>query len=479
MGYKVDLSEVIEFSNDLYSETTQLIDNIDVVKSKMDLIYQMDSFKGKTAGSIKTYLNEFHWNILDSFQELLAALQLNIDDHIQAFQSDVDASESAIIKSTYLNDQQEKMGEDYEKVEQTSTEVKSTISTVSDISAVSSPSFQTVTDASAETVEGIDKLDQNLKDFIHLKKQDTSVKDVIDEIESLVQEMSGKTADERFTADQNFVQKHMLAITTALNTGAQSRTFNSSKKISNASNNGKLNTPEHHDYRNGKDSYRVTANRDALRELGVQPDYRAESDLNHRLPKNGRKWGEADFDRASNNQTVLKAADRKALFKSQWTGTGQRVLDMHPEMEYLNKNTTVKHVAASTVKGAGKGIVEGVTEPFKPDYSGLRGVSKSLGVAGVGLNYYSNFNDAKADGLTASEAAARATQDTVVDTAVGGAVQAGLTAAGTALIPIPGVGTAVGAIAGIAANWFLSRRKKTKDGEEKPSIMDKIKGFFH
>lgn len=46
-----------------------------------------------------------------------------------------------------------------------------------------------------------------------------------------------------------------------------------------------LNTPEYRDYRKGKDSYRVTVNKDALRELGVETDYRAEKDFNHRLPK--------------------------------------------------------------------------------------------------------------------------------------------------------------------------------------------------
>src|SRR5699024_8860230 len=104
-----------------------------------------------------------------------------------------------------------------------------------------------------------------------------------------------------------------------------------------------IDTPEHPDYRKGKDSYRVTANRTALQELGVQPDYRAERDFNHRLPKNGKKWTDADFERAFNNETILKAADRRGLFTSQWTGTGKRVLNMHPEMQYLNKNVTVKH----------------------------------------------------------------------------------------------------------------------------------------
>lgn len=479
MGYKVDLSEVIEFSNKMYLETIQLIESIENIKSKINQIYQMDTFRGKTAGSIKTYLSEFHLKTLDSFQELLAALQLNMDEHIQAFQSDVDSSEYAIIKSNYLAVQEEKVDKDYGQLKETSSKVDSIIDSVSDISSSTSPSFQSVTNVHKEIIDGIHELEEDLIRFNQSKKRDTLVRDTINNIESLIHKMNGKTSDERFTVEKSFIQEHTLAIATGLNTLAQTRTFDSSMKMSHADRKGIIDTPEHPDYRKGKDSYRVTANRTALQELGVQPDYRAERDFNHRLPKNGKKWTDADFERAFNNETILKAADRRGLFTSQWTGTGKRVLNMHPEMQYLNKNVTVKHVTVSTVKGSAKGVVDSFVEPFKLDYSGLKGISKSLGVASAGLSYYSNYNDAKADGLTGKQAAARATQDTVVDVAVGSAVQAGLTAAGTALIPIPGVGTAVGALAGIAANWFLNRKGKTKNGEEKPSIMDRIKGFFH
>lgn len=101
-------------------------------------------------------------------------------------------------------------------------------------------------------------------------------------------------------------------------------------------------------------------------------------------------------------------------------------------------------MVTSTVKGAGNGLVDSLTEPFNTNISKFSGVSKSFGVAGISLSYYSNYNDAKSDGLTGSKAAARATQDTVIDTAVASAVQGGLTALGTAAIPIPGVGTTVG-----------------------------------
>ncbi|GAE95497.1 hypothetical protein JCM21714_4764 [Gracilibacillus boraciitolerans JCM 21714] len=142
-------------------------------------------------------------------------------------------------------------------------------------------------------------------------------------------------------------------------------------------------------------------------------------------------------------------------------------------MKYWKDEFDLKHVGYSTAKGAGTGIVNSIIkdpgtwikdtvhikDTFKTKIGGLNYASKSLGIAGMGLSYYTNYIDAEKDGLSGNEAHLRATQDTAIDTAVGGAVQVGFTAAGTALIPIPpGVGTLVGAAAGIGANWLLNKK---------------------
>ncbi|GAE95498.1 hypothetical protein JCM21714_4765 [Gracilibacillus boraciitolerans JCM 21714] len=78
-----------------------------------------------------------------------------------------------------------------------------------------------------------------------------------------------------------------------------------------AGSNGLLTIEEAKDHRNNKPSYRLRANREALETLGVEPDNKARSQLNHRLPKNGRAWSDAHYDRAYNNQAILRAADRR------------------------------------------------------------------------------------------------------------------------------------------------------------------------
>ncbi len=112
-----------------------------------------------------------------------------------------------------------------------------------------------------------------------------------------------------------------------------------------------------------------------------------------------------------------------------------------------------------------------------------KGASKSLGIFGAGLNYYSNYHDDKDEGLSTGEAASRITVGTAVDTAVGRAVHAGFTAAGTALILIPGVGTAIGVEVGMIANWGIKEFKFSFGNGPKKSITDPItdraKGALH
>lgn len=139
-------------------------------------------------------------------------------------------------------------------------------------------------------------------------------------------------------------------------------------------------------------------------------------------------------------------------------------LDPHPSTQ------TVREKAKYVLKESGKGVKDSV----KGMTGFTKGAGKVLGPASAGLSYYSNYHDAKAAGLKGQEAHVRAVGDTVIDTAVSGAVQAGLTAAGTVLIPIPGVGTAAGVAAGMIVNWVLN----IKVGKTKKSAMDVIKGGF-
>ncbi|NWN98834.1 MAG: hypothetical protein HLX45_15295 [Bacillus sp. (in: Bacteria)] len=101
-----------------------------------------------------------------------------------------------------------------------------------------------------------------------------------------------------------------------------------------------------------------------------------------------------------------------------------------------------------------------------------------MGPVGSGLSYYSNYHDAKDDGLNVKKAAARATVDTGVDLAVSGAIQGGLTTAFG--LAFPGIGLVVGYGLSLAIVYLINNRTKDAYGRErKDSIMDKLKSWYH
>ncbi|WP_144509667.1 ribonuclease YeeF family protein [Bacillus sp. FJAT-22090] len=245
-----------------------------------------------------------------------------------------------------------------------------------------------------------------------------------------------------------------------------------------AGNDGGLSTSRVFDPKTGTYGYRINATGKAVSSLRADLDAKGFKELMKNVPKGNKKWSPKHYEIAANNTVTLKYGTKKPG-QSGWSGTGDEALKKHPSLAYWNDQATnvqkAKTVGSATLKGTGKAFTDIVDVKGMVTNGPLKGATKALGPIGAGLSYYGNYTTAKDAGLSDGEAAGRATVDTAIDVAVGGAVQAGLTALGTVAIPIPGVGTAVGVGLGIAANSLLNM----KFGKEDKSVMDHIKGWFH
>lgn len=163
--------------------------------------------------------------------------------------------------------------------------------------------------------------------------------------------------------------------------------------------------------------------------------------------------------------------------QSGWSPQGEMVLEKHPHLRYWGENTTLGEKGRTIGSATLRGTAEGFKDVF--DLRGIaqnglvKGATRAVAPLTAGLSYYDNYSTAKEDGLSEGVAHGRAVRETAADVAIGSAIQVGLTAAGTALIPIPGLGTFLGAAAGVGVNMLLNA--KGKDGE---SAMDKLKGIF-
>ncbi|WMT18244.1 LXG domain-containing protein [Parageobacillus toebii] len=230
---------------------------------------------------------------------------------------------------------------------------------------------------------------------------------------------------------------------------------------------------------NGKKHYRIVATKKGFEILGIEPDAEAARELNKGLPKDGKKWNGKHILKAETNTAILKYNTKKPK-ASGWSKAGEAAIEKYPEIQYLTHKDArridkAKIVGKAAAKGAGKSLKEAVDFKSVVKSGPIKGAGKALGPISAGLSFYSNLEAAKKDKLSGEKAVVRAVQDTTIDIAVGGAVQAGSVALFTAIVPIPGVGTAIGVGFGIFANWALNNQF----GKSKKSVMDRLKSWFH
>ena len=144
MSNKVDIAEVEAFSNDLEEVSSDVRSSLDKVQERVNAVNNMESFSGKAAKEAKSYFNELHLTLLESFRGLFDDLNENLNQHIKSFGNEVDASESAVIESNYLQDVKEDINEVFASLKELDESIHDTIGDVSEISSATSPDFSDV-----------------------------------------------------------------------------------------------------------------------------------------------------------------------------------------------------------------------------------------------------------------------------------------------------------------------------------------------
>ncbi|HLQ97666.1 MAG TPA: T7SS effector LXG polymorphic toxin, partial [Candidatus Dormibacteraeota bacterium] len=140
--------------------------------------------KKRANDSAKGYFNEFHLTVMESFEELFTDLDNNVKQHIEAFQSNVDSSESAIIESDYLTDHKNDIDIEYQNLKNMHRTIEKTIDEVSDISSAIAPTTHSITNDNREVVKTIDELEENLTSFTKEgKSHDSQTKELLNYIE--------------------------------------------------------------------------------------------------------------------------------------------------------------------------------------------------------------------------------------------------------------------------------------------------------
>lgn len=210
MNHKVDIFEVTDFYNDLQQASEEIQTSLIKVKKEIDMLYDMDSFSGEAAKEAKQYFGELHVTIVESFRGLFEDLEVKLEQHLEAFRSEVDVSDTAVIRSNYLQDIQEDMKELFDDLVKQDENIHDTIQEVSDISAATTPSFSDVDDYTNQSTKKLKEVEEDLASF-NSKDNGTDVKTIISQIEVSMNKAQTNEGQARFADFQGASQGSELA----------------------------------------------------------------------------------------------------------------------------------------------------------------------------------------------------------------------------------------------------------------------------
>ena len=197
MSNKVDIAEVEAFSNDLEEVSSDVRSSLDKVQERVNAVNNMESFSGKAAKEAKSYFNELHLTLLESFRGLFDDLNENLNQHIKSFGNEVDAGESAVIESNYLQDVKEDINEVFASLKELDESIHDTIGDVSEISSATSPDFSDVQEWKKKSVKKIQEVDEDLDAFTS-KDNEVDVNEIMHQIEAVMSKATTSKGKARF-----------------------------------------------------------------------------------------------------------------------------------------------------------------------------------------------------------------------------------------------------------------------------------------
>jgi toxin YxiD len=433
MFRQIDMNEVLRADELMNNACANLDQFLDVLSVKLTGYDDMDSFKGSAANSLKSYIEEAHQLALVLLRLSSLGLRDGLAQSIEMFRLNVDNDNNAFISEMYLKQCKEKIQKDYSVLDETHSSITRIINSVSDIVGVSAPSFSAIKSYKEEMIVIILTLEMKFSSFITSKSdfissiEDTYKKldDVIGRAVSMnkgdtINHVPGSIYKDEMTREEvheviDFVSDTAGKINEFIGFGFGFRNIAAASLVKGFTNKNRM--------IQGSLKYEVYGRKRGMEKLGI--DIR-DGTIN------------------SKGDTLLYS--RKYANGTGYSRVGESVISKYPALGAMDRK----------VKSVGKAIASGIKDPFQMNYKGLSNwgkLVKGLGPLGVGLSLINNANDAFEDGVQATDAL-RITVDTGIDLAVGATLIQGGAAIGTAIFP--GVGTVIGALIGVGANFFVN-----------------------
>lgn len=172
-NYKIKYSSKDQFYVMVVQRIGEWLAQLEDLEKKMSVISNMESFQGKTADSVKSYLNEVHNILLISVRQTILDFQYKINLFSNGYYN-IEPNIYANISSETLRALKNRVDYEKEYLFGQHTEIQSSINKIADLIQLNNPSQENILGALSDTAGQVDNLDKNISEYEKLKKEEAS-----------------------------------------------------------------------------------------------------------------------------------------------------------------------------------------------------------------------------------------------------------------------------------------------------------------
>lgn len=171
--YKIKYSSKDQFYVMVAKRLGEWFTQLEDVEKKINVISNMESFKGTTAESVKSYLNEVHNILLISVRQTILDFQYKVSFFSNGYY-DIEPNIYATISSDALRALKSRTVTEKEFLSGKQQEIQTSINKISDLVQLYNPSQENILGAFSDTESQVDTLDKKLSEYESAKKEEAS-----------------------------------------------------------------------------------------------------------------------------------------------------------------------------------------------------------------------------------------------------------------------------------------------------------------
>jgi len=190
---KYDCYDLKDAYRQFLEKQQNYIDRLQQMRDAMQRFAGVDSFKGAAADAAKSYVTEVQMNVVDSIELALMEYEIRLMALIRDFNANVDSSADAVVEDTVISGAQSKVEGFIKPIAGYEKSIEDELKSVSDIITVPHPDYYMYNLYMAGAVETLKETLQDMRDFERRHDADMdNVKKLLAAVDSALSWM-GKT----------------------------------------------------------------------------------------------------------------------------------------------------------------------------------------------------------------------------------------------------------------------------------------------